>query len=113
MGTSGTFDRVVDALAHRYRRRLLVALCEHNPQDATDTQGAEEALGAVEDVGDVDPELIETELVHNHLPKLEEFGFIRWNDETGEISRGPNWDDIEPLLRLLRDHEEELPDGWL
>ena len=112
MVDGGRFDRAVEALGHRYRRRLLVALLEHNPQDDDDTQDTERALGDVTD-GGTDGQLIESELVHNHLPKLEEMGYIRWDREAGEIAKGPDWAEIEPLLEVLRDHEDELPDGWL
>ena len=106
------FDSAVEAISHRYRRRLLLALLEHNPQDDDDAQEAENALGTVAGAG-TDETLIETELVHNHLPKLEELGYITWDREDGAISKGPNWDEIEPLLELLVAHEDELPDGWL
>ncbi|MFB6183799.1 MAG: hypothetical protein ABEI96_04525 [Haloarculaceae archaeon] len=29
------------------------------------------------------------------------------------ISAGPNWEDIAPVLRLVEEHRDELPDGWL
>jgi hypothetical protein len=112
MDDESRFDRAVRVLGHPYRRRLLLALAEENPQDDDDAQNAEEALGTVSgETGD--DETIETELVHNHLPKLEELGYIRWDRETGKISKGPDWEEIEPLLKLLADHEDELPDGWL
>jgi hypothetical protein len=106
------FDEIVDAMSHLYRRRLLVALADHNPQDDTDAQEAAAALGAILN-GEVDSATVEIELYHNHLPKLADEGFIVWHPDTGEIERGPNWEKIEPLIRLLRDHQDELPDGWL
>lgn len=106
------FDSAVTALGNRYRRRLLIALLDHNPQDDEDAQQAEQALGATSGPG-TDDEIVETELIHNHLPKLEELGYISWNRETGAISTGPNWSEIKPLLELLDRHEDELPDGWL
>jgi hypothetical protein len=105
-------DRVLDALGHRYRRRLLVALLEHNPQDDDDAQNAEEALGTVAGA-DTDEDAIEIELFHNHLPKLDDLGYITWDREEGTIRKGPNWDEIEPVLGLLVAHADELPDGWL
>ncbi len=106
------FDRVIAALGHKYRRRLLVALLAHNPQDDTDPQNAERALGTVKGKK-TETELIETELVHNHLPKLEEMGYITWNQDTGDIAQGPNWEEIAPLLRLLEAHSDELTNDWL
>lgn len=56
---------------------------------------------------------IKIELIHSHLPKLEEHEYITWDRESGEISKGPNWSEIAPLLHLLDEHADELPDGWL
>lgn len=106
------FDDAVEALGHRYRRRLLLALLDHNPQDDDDAQNAEEALGTVAGA-ETNETLIATKLVHNHLPKLEELGYIAWDRESGNISKGRDWDEIEPLLKLLNEHADELPDGWL
>ena len=57
-------------------------------------------------------EEIKRELEDQHLPMLEEAGFIEWHPETGEISEGPNFEQIRPILELIRNHPEELPPGW-
>lgn len=101
------FDTAIDALADPYRRQLLVALLEHNPQDDDNCDPLD--LVAEED----EPGVLEIELVHTHLPKLEAMGYISWNRTTDKISKGPNWDEIAPLLELIDNHRDELPDGWL
>ncbi|ADB63403.1 hypothetical protein Htur_4616 (plasmid) [Haloterrigena turkmenica DSM 5511] len=53
-----------------------------------------------------------TALYHMHLPKLAEASYIEWDKDTHTIRRGPNFDEIVPLLRLMADHEDELPAGW-
>ena len=62
---------------------------------------------------DKEPDVLQSELVHTHLPALEDNGYISWNRETNEISKGPNWDEIGPLIELMHAHQDELPDGWL
>lgn len=104
--TRSGVDELFAALSSPYRRQLLVALLEHNPQDDDDR----DPLNIVAD--DVEPEVLEIELLHKHLPKLEEMAFITWNRETDEISKGPRWAEIEPLVTLVDDHQDELPDGW-
>lgn len=42
-----------------------------------------------------------TSLHHIHLPKLEGAGYIDRDPRATTISRGPDIDDIEPLLRAL------------
>lgn len=101
-----SLSRIFTVLSHPYRRRILVLLLEHNPRDADDVTS--------EDVGDKmsDPDLVILKLFHTHLPKLEEAGFIIWDRSTDTITRGPRFDEIAPLLRLLDEHHDELPDDW-
>jgi hypothetical protein len=97
-----------DALSNRYRRRLLVALLYHNPQDDDDLQVPDDVV-----MSDEDAERLELNMVHQHLPKLLNMGFIEWNSETKVISTGPTFEEILPLLVLIEEHRDELPDGWI
>jgi hypothetical protein len=103
-----SFDDALDALADRQRRVLLLGLLEHNPQVVDSV--ASKTDGGTDEVGDVD---LLVRMRHLHLPKLEDYGFVEWDDEAGEVVRGPRFAEIEPLLELLDDHREELPSGWL
>lgn len=107
MQESSRVDDLFEALSNPYRRQLLVALLEHNPQDDDDR----DPLDLISD--DIEPDVLELQLFHNHLPKLEAMNFISWDREANEISKGPEWDEIEPLITLIDDHQDELPDGWL
>lgn len=100
------FDDMVDALAHVQRRKLLIALLAENPQDETPTVVADS-----EENSDALDRLVS--MRHVHLPKLADYGFIEWDKEAHEIMKGPNFDEIRPLLELLDDHEDELPKDWL
>jgi hypothetical protein len=99
-----------EALANPYRRQLLLALFEENPQDDDDL----DPLRLLKQ-GETTNDLAETQtsLEHVHLPKLADMGFIEWDRESGELSKGPNWEEIAPLLQLMYDHRDELPDEWL
>lgn len=102
---SRPLDETLHVLSHIQRRSLLVALLDHNPQDDSPVAvGSEEAVDSVERL---------VEMRHVHLPKLEEYGFITWDRDSNEVSKGPNFEEIRPLLELLDDHESELPDDWL
>jgi hypothetical protein len=100
------FDDMLDALADVQRRKLLVALIEHNPQDDAPVviAGSESESDAVERL------LL---MKHVHLPKLADYGLIEWNEDTHEVLKGPNFDEVRPLLELLDAHEDELPANWL
>lgn len=96
------------ALASKQRRRLLLALLDESPQSDTDLRLPDDVQV---DAGKRD--VLELEYYHVHLPLLEQMGFIEWDQEDQRIERGPNYDEIAPLLELLVDHEDELPDEWL
>lgn len=99
-------DRAFAALQNPIRRRLLFALLESNPQ-SIDRLDSPEVRS--DDPGSRSVEGNPIQLVHTHLPKLDDWEYIDWNRTTGEISTGSNWDEIAPLLRLLDTHRNELP----
>lgn len=95
-------DRMFETLADRYRRLILLSV-------------KREAVNTEDDLllrSDSDHRETEIALVHNHLPKLEDEGFIEWDREAGEISKGPQFDEIAPLLELMENHADELPPDW-
>ena len=103
-----SLNRFLDVLANKYRRRLLVALLEHNPQDDEDPQIPDDV-----DITDEDLDDLMVQMSHVHLPKLEEAGLIEWDQDTNAVGKGANFGEIRPLLELMRDHADELPDEWI
>jgi len=101
-----TIDDIFDALGHVQRRKLLRALLIHNPQEDDSV-----VIDADESADEEFTRFMQ--MHHIHLPKLEDYGFITGNQKTNGVSKGPNFEEIRPMLKLLVDHEEELPDGWL
>ena len=106
--TRTTLDAALSILSDRYRRRLLLALLEHNPQDDDDPQ-----IPADVDTEPDDREALEIAIRHAHLPKLDDAGLVEWDRETKTVRKGPQFDEIRPLLELMRNHVDELPDDWL
>lgn len=95
-------DAMFEILSDRYRRLILLSL-------------KREAIKTESDLllrSDSDHRETEIALVHNHLPKLEDEGFIEWDREAGQISKGPQFDEIAPLLELMENHADELPPDW-
>jgi len=104
--TDRSLDRMFEALRHPYRRRILLLVSEHNPRDE-DEFNVEDLATESDDL-----ELLTTELYHVHLPKLAESEYIEWDEDGHTIRRGPNFDEIAPLLALMDEHQDELPNGW-
>jgi hypothetical protein len=103
---SGALDRLFDVLSDPYRRRILLLVSDRNPRN--EDEFTPEDLGAEYD----EFEFLETDLFHKHLPKLADAGYITWDQSTHLIRRGPRFGEIQPLLRLIHDHRDELPVGW-
>lgn len=99
-----SLDEQLDVLGHTSRRRLLLELSDRNPIERSDVgplapNGAERTR-------------FEQELYHRHLPKLDSAKVVDWDRESATIRRGDRFDAIEPLVRLLDDHSEDLPEDW-
>lgn len=103
---AGLLDQILDVLSHPYRRRILSLIAESNPRDEAEFS----PVDLLED--EEDSEFQTVDLYHNHLPKLAEAGYIEWNRDTHTIRRGRRFDEVAPLIRLMRDHRDELPRGW-
>lgn len=97
-------DHLFEALSNRYRRRLLIALVERESQTELSIPGAVREQETESEMKDV-----HIAMVQNHLPKLEETGLIRWDRDADVVTRGPQFDEIAPLVQLLLDHDDELP----
>lgn len=92
-------DTALGLVANQYRRRVLLALGEENPQQADDPQ-----IPANEPIADEEWEHLQIQLQHTHLPKLEDASVIEWDRNTNHISKGPQFDALQPLLRLIDDY---------
>ncbi len=100
-------DEVLDVLRNPYRRRLLVALLDENPLGAEDPKLLPDVT-----MTDGDDHGLHIKIRHVHLPKLADVGYVDWDQESHSVTRGPKFDEVRPLLELLRDHVDVLPDDW-
>ena len=91
-----SFDTHLDALGHVERRRLLLALLD-----------VEEAALPIE-LDQLEDETAESDILlsfhHNHLSKLEDLGFVDATPDHHSVTKGPRFEEIEPLLELLDTH---------
>lgn len=103
---STTLDQLFTCLSHPTRRRILTTLAADNPRDKEEFESP-----------DFKPEdeelaLFRTQLYHHHLPHLEEGGYIAWDRDADIITRGPNFEEVRPLIELMNNHQDELPADW-
>lgn len=92
-------NQLFRALQHPLRRRLLFRLLDHDPrrplivpEDVHDGERALEALNA--------------ELVHHHLPMLEEAGFVHRDGGADEVRMGSDFTAIRNPLSAIREEVE-------
>lgn len=109
-------------LAGDERRHILKELLERGPGERVDLLEAETLREIAEqtrretaDTGanaNVDIERLEVELRHNHLPRLAEQNIIEWDETSGSITRGSNFERVRPFIERLDEYSDELPDDW-
>lgn len=84
------WSKMLDVLAAQERRQILVSI-----------------LGS----GECSIPIRNPAMVHNHIPKLEACDYI---DQDGDVVKaGEDFEEIEPVLELLEENSDELPDGWI
>ena len=86
-----TTDELFDALANEQRRRILFSLRDGPPPISLDSPPDEID----------DPQDVIVEQRHTHLPKLADYGFVRWEPGTNTVERGSQFEEIKPVLELL------------
>ena len=99
-----TLDKQLSILSNHHRRRVLLAFVDNAPQTTSTVPTA-----AVETDGGDQPQTIA--MGHIHLPKLADHGFIDWDRETQRVTKGPKFDEIEPLLTVLVENQDVLSDS--
>jgi hypothetical protein len=88
--TGGETDAAFEALSHPLRRQLLVSVADEGTVTLTSS--------ATDFSND---ELVS--IYHSHLPKLLQMELVEWDGFGHELSRGRQFETVEPLLDLLVD----------
>ncbi|ELY62730.1 DUF7344 domain-containing protein [Natronococcus jeotgali] len=92
-------DEAFRALSNATRRRGLEVL--HECDSPIDLDALPDKSGIYEEPS----ESFEIVLYHNHLPRLDDTGFIDWDREQGTVVKGPRFDEVRPLLNVDEDSD--------
>lgn len=98
--TEQLLDDHLEAMGHLERRCLLLRLAMNSGAEPGIDFSDLECGG-----GELDPLVT---MRHVHFPVLEEREFIRWDRENQRVTRGPRFDELEPLLELVREIRRDL-----
>lgn len=90
-GAELSVDDILAAMSNVQRRKLLESLLTDSPPDDTTP------------VVTVQPDIA---MHHTHLPKLDDYGLINWDEDTNRVTRGPQFEAAEELLSHVADHDD-------
>lgn len=112
-----TNDEVFDALADIQRRQLLVHLLHDDPLPVPRLSSVSremirahetllrEYLSDSREISKASKADIRTH--HVHLPKLAEYGYITWLRDAHMVTKGPDFDEVRPVLEVVDDDRDE------
>lgn len=100
------WDKVFTAISAEPRRQIIVSLLEKE-------EGQPISLPemAMNPNIPLDPDVLRTELIHHHLPHLEQRDFVQWEREPLRAYRGPDYDEVAVVFEVLHTEASELPDS--
>ncbi|WP_276252679.1 DUF7344 domain-containing protein [Halomontanus rarus] len=93
-------DTRCELLRARQRRYLLTQLCE---RDRLTIDQLARRLAALErdTVSEDARDRVVVALVHNHLPRLADYGVVEYDSRNGDIVPGDAFEDLKPYLERL------------
>lgn len=97
-----SLDTALQAVSDRQRRLICLLLRESEPRPVSDFLRRSAELSHTAD----------TDLYHNHLPRLAELEYIEWDRDAGEVAKGDRFTEIKSLLDILDTHAGDLPGMW-
>ena len=100
------WNNVFKALSAEPRRQIIVSLLDAPPNQSVSLP--EHAMNP--DVP-ANPEKLQQELYHCHLPLLADQGFVNWETEPLVASRGPQFDELAVVLDALHATATDMPDS--
>lgn len=97
--SSEEIDSMMNILTSRTRRIILMTLVGDTTETSIDTLERK-----------INHEYPRVRLHHRDLPKLDDTGYIEWNDDADTISQGPKFSKVEPLVQLLKEYNTTFPE---
>ena len=100
------WNDIFRSLSAEPRRQLIVSLMNAPPDQSVPLPESAMMSNVPQD-----PEVLRTELYHNHLPMLADMGFVTWEKEPLVASRGFRFDEVAVVFAALHSAAVNLPDS--
>lgn len=103
-------DVVFEILKNQRRRRVLQYLIEHGETELgtlAEAIAAEENDTTVEEISADERKRVYIGLYQTHLPKMDDSGVVRYDQNDGVVSAGPAIDQLSPYLETAADDGNE------
>lgn len=102
------WDQLHEALASQERRMIIYSL-----EDVPEERRIPLPEAAMTPGSSQDPEKTAIRLEHNHLPKLAEAGYVRWELDPFCVQRGPHFEEVEMMFNLIHDSIDQFPESLI
>ena len=99
------WDQVFRAISAEPRRQLVVSLLDHPPEGSVPLPES-----AINPNAPPDLEILQRELVHHHLPKLDDMELVEWDTDPLVASRGPRFNEVAVVFDALHSYATDIPD---
>jgi hypothetical protein len=103
-GTTERWDRLYQVLSAQSRRLILFSLMK-----APDEEWLPLPDAALSPGEGTNRECLSVQLLHHHLPKLADAGYVRWESEPFRVGRGPRFEEPAFVIREIVNADEPPP----
>lgn len=98
------WDQLFDVLSAEPRREIIGSLLDEPKERRLPLPDA-----AISPNQSIDPEKLDVELRHHHLPKLKDAGYVRWESEPFCVQRGPHFDEPALIVGKVFESLDDIP----
>lgn len=102
------WNELFEALSAEPRREIIISLLEEPRERRLPLPEAAESPNQ-----SMDSETLAVHLRHQHLPKLAEAGYVRWESDPLRVQRGPNFDEPAFIVENVLDSMDEIPESLI
>ena len=100
------WNGIFEATVAEPRRQIVVSLLDRSPDRSIPLPES-----AINPAVPTDLDCLRQQLIHHHLPLLEDLSFIEWSREPFVATRGPRFDEVAVVFESLHRYSTQIPDS--